>query len=62
VGHSCEVYAWRESPRQADDDSQEPEYKYHLEYAGESFEDALAKVFELRANGIRCIKLVWRPF
>jgi hypothetical protein len=54
MGNTWEVYEWWRDETNGED------YKYHLEYAGQSFIKAVLKMVRLRMNGAKCLKLEWR--
>ena len=55
MGDDFEVWGYEK-----DEDNPEEEFKFKLKYYGNEMQDALEKMFELKKQGIRCIKLVWR--
>ena len=56
-GSKFEVYAWVLGSSCED---KEEKYQYDLRYSGESMEEALSVMFDLKESGIACIKLEWR--
>ncbi len=36
-------------------------FKHNIKYHGHDLKEALEKMFELKNDGIKCIKLIWRP-
>jgi len=54
MGFKYEVYEWYKRTHTGED------YKYHLEYQGQSLLKAIWIIIKLKRNGSRCIKFEWR--
>jgi len=52
MGSEYEIYVWVPS---------ENEYRYEFHWSGDTLEEAIKEMKELKELGCMCIRLEWRP-